>query len=71
MQLCPNCKSTRIGRFRLDSDWGGGSGDWSAKNRKDAGYTEQDIKSFEDNDRPDIECCVCCVCSTCFTPSYA
>jgi hypothetical protein len=65
MTACPNCKSFRIGSFRLDSDWGDG-GDWWAANPEDAGYTPKDLKSFANNERPDIECNVCCECGTCF-----
>ena len=66
MILCPTCNSARIGTFRLDSDWGDG-GDWYAANdAAEAEYTDQDCISFDNNERPDIECHVCCECSTCF-----
>ena len=71
METCPNCKSTRIGHFRMDSDWAHG-GDWYAQNPKDgSGYTQDDMDSFANNERPDIECCVCCQCLTCFEPMSA
>ena len=72
MITCPKCNSSRIGRFRLDSDWGNG-GDWSAANvdsawrpAAEAEYTRLDLESFDGNERPDVECCVCCVCAACF-----
>jgi hypothetical protein len=71
MKACPHCGSKRIAHFRLDSDWGT-AGDWTAENTTsyqpsaDAGYTPQDLESFERNERPDIECDVCCACGTCF-----
>jgi hypothetical protein len=66
MHHCPNCNSARIGRLRFDSDWGGG-GDWSRSNLEtEAEYTAEDLKGFEDNERPDIECLICCVCGKCF-----
>lgn len=65
MIVCPNCNSPRIANFRLDSDWGYG-GDWGKQNDDFDGYTEEDEKSFSNNERPDIQCYVCCECSTCF-----
>ena len=72
MIICPKCSSKRIGKFRLDSDWGHG-GDWDAANTTpdfkpsdDVGYTPLDVASFDGNERPDIECYVCCQCATCF-----
>lgn len=73
MNICPNCGSSRVGKFRLDSDWAAGAGDWTCGNPDSrwfpdigACYTEEDIRSFEQNDRPDIDCYICCVCNTCF-----
>jgi len=66
MIVCPSCNSSRIAHFRLDSDWGYG-GDWyEANERDDAGYTPDDIASFDENERPDISCKVCCACGACF-----
>lgn len=65
MTICPKCNSFRIANFRLDSDWGDG-GDWCAQNDDQGVYTEDDIKSFDRNERPDIQCNVCCHCGACF-----
>lgn len=68
MQVCPSCKSTRIGHYRMDSDWCHG-GDWYAENSESkAAYTNDDIDGFRNNDKPNVECCVCCECNTCFEP---
>ena len=64
MNECPNCKSKRIGYLRIDSDWGSG-GDWSKVN-EDCDYTQDDLDSFESNERPDVECYICIVCGTTF-----
>ena len=73
MKTCPKCNSHRVGHFRLDSDWAPHAGDWTCGNHdekwnphKDAGFTEEDLKSFDSNSRPDIECYVCCACGACF-----
>lgn len=64
MIKCPKCASTAVGHIRMDCDWGSG-GDWSKAN--DGGdYTDQDIKAFNDNERPDIDCYICCMCNTHF-----
>ncbi len=62
--LCPSCDSPRIGAFRLDSDWGSG-GDWSIVNARDC-YTLEQLRDFDHNMRPDVECYVCCNCYTVF-----
>lgn len=74
MITCPTCGSTCVGHFRLDSDWGFG-GDWRPGNENEtfnphpeAGYTEEDIQSFDQHERPDIDCHVCCRCFACFDP---
>ena len=72
MKICPNCNSTRIAHFRLDSDWGhGGNFDPSNVTSEydpdpDAEYTLEDLDRFDQNERVDIECDVCLECSTCF-----
>lgn len=58
---CPGCGSPRVGRLRLDADWGYGAGDWTQVN--DAGaYSADDLAGFSHNDRPDIDQYVCIAC---------
>lgn len=58
---CPNCGSFQIGRFRMDSDWAIRAGDWTSINPDDV-YTEEQLKDFDNNSRPDVECFVCLQC---------
>lgn len=66
---CPSCNSSAIGHIRIDWDWGSG-GDWSKANQ-DGVYEPQDIKSFDNNERPNVDCYICCRCNTHFEPSKA
>lgn len=61
MNKCPYCNSTQLARFRLDSDWATGSGDFFPIN-DDSEYTEEQHKDFDKSWRPDIECIYCLNC---------
>ena len=61
---CPQCGSAEVGHFRMDSDWVHG-GDWTKVNRDDL-YTKDELRRFDSNEWPDVECSVCCVCGQCF-----
>lgn len=61
---CPKCGSSAVGHLRFDSDWAYG-GDWTKINPDDY-YMEYEIRQFEINERPDIECNICCRCGQCF-----
>lgn len=62
---CPFCGSYKMFRFCLDSDWGGGSGDYWAVN-PDEYYTEEELEMDAFN-RPDIELYHCRDCWRIFT----
>lgn len=49
---CPICGSKKVFKFRLDSDWGSGSGDYSTVNGNEH-YTEEELE-YDGFDRPDI-----------------
>lgn len=72
MHSCPNCSSTRVAHFRLDSDWGDSGSCYAANTNSgfeplpEAGYTDDDLYMFDNNDWPDIECYVCLECLQCF-----
>lgn len=62
--LCPKCKSKKIFKFRMDSDWASGSGDYCYVNEK-SNYTQEELK-FDSFDRPDIEVFHCLDCNKLF-----
>ena len=61
---CPMCSSKKIFKFRLDSDWASGSGDYFAIN-KDDNYTKEEL-NYDSFDRPDIEVYHCGDCGKIF-----
>lgn len=64
-RLCPNCDSTQIAKFRLDSDWATGAGDfWPINN--DSEYTKEQLEDFDKSHRPDVEVLICLNCTTYF-----
>ena len=62
--VCPKCNSKRIFKFRLDSDWASGAGDYLPVNSEEY-YTTQEIK-FDSFDRPDIDIYHCLDCGALF-----
>ena len=62
--VCPVCESKKIFKFRLDSDWASGSGDYYTVN-PDENYTEEELK-YDSFDRPDIEVYHCGDCGNIF-----
>lgn len=65
MKKCIYCNSTQVARFRLDSDWATGAGDFYPVN-DDSEYTEEQLTDFHKSWRPDIECLYCLSCSQVF-----
>lgn len=61
---CPICQSKKIFKFRLDSDWASGSGDYSTVNSNE-NYTDEELK-YDSFDRPDIEVYHCGNCGFVF-----
>lgn len=61
MIKCPICESTQIARYRLDSDWATGAGDFFPVN-PDSEYTEEQHKDFDRSERPDFEFNYCLQC---------
>jgi len=51
--VCPKCGSTKIFKFRLDSDWCAGAGDYTPENDKSE-YTAEEW-TMDALDRPDID----------------
>lgn len=62
--ICPKCKSKRIFKFRMDSDWASGSGDYSYVNEEN-NYTEEELE-YDSFDRPDVEVFRCLDCGKLF-----
>ena len=62
MITCPKCGSTKVFRFRMDSDWAYGIGNYEPVN----GRTEYTDKEWGMGacDRPDIEVFHCRHCDT-------
>ena len=58
---CPCCGSKKIFKFRLDSDWASGAGDYSAVNENEH-YTEEEL-NYDSFDRPDVEVYHCGECN--------
>ncbi|AFA44727.1 hypothetical protein DIDNDMLP_00366 [Klebsiella phage KP13-7] len=63
MKKCSCCGSTQIARFRLDSDWAVGCGDFYPVN-DDSEYTEEQLKDFDNSWRPDFEFLYCLNCNS-------
>jgi hypothetical protein len=61
---CPYCGGKKIFKFRLDSDWAYGAGDYYAVN-DDQYYTEEEFK-YDSFDRPDIAVYHCRECNEIF-----
>ena len=62
--ICPLCGSKKIFKFRLDSDWASGSGDYTIVN-SDENYTDEEL-NYDSFDRPDIEIHHCGECNYMF-----
>ena len=62
---CPYCGSKKIFKFRLDSDWATGSGDYGPVN-EDQYYTKEELQ-YDSFDRPDIEIYHCGDCGEFFS----
>lgn len=60
MIICPKCGGTKVFRFRLDSDWAYGSGDYEPVNEREE-YTVEEW-NMDSCDRPDIEVFHCRQC---------
>lgn len=60
---CPCCNSARVFELRIDSDWGGGIGNYFPVNDKDEDneYTKEDLE-LDSFDRPDIDLYHCLNC---------
>jgi hypothetical protein len=58
--LCVKCKSLRIFKIRIDSDWSAGAGDYNPVNGED-NYTAEELK-YDAWDRPDIDMYHCLDC---------
>ena len=61
---CPYCGSHKLFKFRLDSDWASGAGDYNAVN-DDKYYTKEEL-NYDSFDRPDIEVYHCADCNHLF-----
>lgn len=61
---CPCCGRKKIFKFRLDSDWATGAGDYSPVN-DDKYYTSEEL-NFDSFDKPDIDIYHCRDCNTLF-----
>ena len=60
MTKCPQCGSTKVFRYRLDSDWAHGIGDYYPVNDR-AEYTSREW-DMNASDAPDIEIYHCLYC---------
>ncbi len=60
MVICQKCGSSKVFRFRLDSDWAYGMGDYSPANER-AHYTDKEWDMDACN-RPDIDVFHCRQC---------
>lgn len=58
--VCPVCRSTRVFRLRIDSDWNSGMGDYYPVNSRSE-YTENEW-NMDASDRPDISVYHCRSC---------
>lgn len=68
--ICKKCGSKHIFKFRLDSDWGYGSGDYNPVNvsygeKHSDIYIDEELK-YDACDRPDIEIFYCADCHSLF-----
>ncbi len=60
MVICPKCGNLKVFRFRLDSDWAYGMGDYSPANDR-AHYSDKE-RNMGACDRPDIDVFHCRQC---------
>lgn len=58
---CPYCGSKKIFKFRMDSDWASGAGDYNAIN--DSKYYTKEEFEYDSFDRPDVEIFHCGECN--------